>query len=118
MPTQFRFLVGDASDNEAASPLMPLTTTLTSYEVSLFEFADFGSNSGPTDFSQIVGLGIEFFTDPATAMTTPDPILFEVDDLEIVTAPEPSSTLLGMTGLAVLALLARRTRTGERSSAR
>ncbi len=115
VPTQFRFLVGDASDNEAASPLMPLTTTLTSYEASLFEFADFGSNSGPTDFSQIVGLGIEFFTDPATATTTLVPFLFEVDDLEIVAAPEPSSTLLGLTGLAVLALLARRARTGERS---
>jgi hypothetical protein len=107
VPTQFRFLVGDAADNEAASAMMPLTTSLTTYEVSFFDLTDFSSNSGPTDFSQIVGLGLEFFTDPAAATTTLDPILFDVDDVEIVAAPEPSSTFLGLAGLAIVSLLAQ-----------
>lgn len=102
--TQFRFLVSDPSDNEAATDLRPLGADFAQYQVNQSDFVDFTSNSGPTDFSQIVAVSFEFFVDPAAPATAPA-LQFQIDDVELV--PEPSSPLLGLTALASLALTAR-----------
>ncbi len=99
--TQFRMVVTDSDGNLAATFLIPLTSTFQVFEESQSNFFDL---AGGTVRDQIVGLSFEFFTDPAQA-GTPPAFIFQIDDVEIV--PEPASSLLGISALASLALIAR-----------
>ena len=102
--TEVSFLIGAKDLNEATTDKMPLTTSLELFEA---QSSDFTNQDPGFDCFQITGMGVEFF---GPASTTVGTLRFQIDDVEIVAAPEPGALLLQLAALATAAGLARRRR--------